>query len=109
MAVDIAVNKEGAFLSNWGIETARAQLVVLTFLTFLIWGLESVFEYLLGVAWRNLAQTIQHEMRLDAYAHMQHLEMAYFEDQPTGNLMAILNDDVNQLERFLDTGANEVL
>jgi ATP-binding cassette subfamily B protein len=40
---------------------------------------------------------------------MQHLEMAYFEDQPTGNLMAILNDDVNQLERFLDTGANEVL
>ena len=39
----------------------------------------------------------QHELRLDAYAHMQHLEMAYFEDQPTGNLMAILNDDVNQL------------
>jgi ATP-binding cassette subfamily B protein len=40
---------------------------------------------------------------------MQHLEMAYFEDQPTGNLMAILNDDVNQLERFLDNGANEVI
>ncbi|MCP4307107.1 MAG: ABC transporter ATP-binding protein [bacterium] len=109
MAVDIAVNKEGAFLSNWGFETARSQLVVLTFLTFVIWGLESLFEYLLGVAWRNLAQTIQHEMRLDAYAHMQQLEMAYFEDQATGNLMAILNDDVNQLERFLDTGANEVL
>ena len=109
MAVDIAVNKEGAFLSNSGFETARAQLVVLAFLTFLIWGFESVFEYLLGVAWRNLAQTIQHEMRLEAYAHMQHLEMAYFEDQANGNLMAILNDDVNQLERFLDTGANEVL
>lgn len=109
MAVDIAVNKEGAFLSNWGFETARAQLVVLTFLTLLVWGFESLFEYLLGVSWRNLAQTIQHELRLDAYAHMQHLEMAYFEDQATGNLMAILNDDVNQLERFLDTGANEVL
>ena len=109
MAVDIVVNKEGAFLSNYGFETAQSQLVVLTFLTFVIWGLESLFEYLLGLAWRNLAQTIQHELRLDAYAHMQHLEMAYFEEQPTGNLMAILNDDVNQLERFLDTGANEVL
>ncbi len=109
MAVDITVNKEGAFLSQFGFDTARSQLVVLTVLTFIIWGLESVFEYLLGVAWRNLAQTIQHELRLEAYAHMQHLEMAYFEDQPTGNLMAILNDDVNQLERFLDTGANEVL
>ena len=109
MAVDITVNKEDAFLSDYGFETARSQLVFLTFLTFLIWGFESLFEYLLGVAWRNLAQTIQHELRLDAYTHMQHLEMAYFEDQPTGNLMAILNDDVNQLERFLDTGANEVL
>ncbi|MDJ0497029.1 MAG: ABC transporter ATP-binding protein [Acidimicrobiia bacterium] len=109
IAVDIVVNKEGAFLSNYGFETARSQLVVLTFLTFAIWGLESLFEYLLGLAWRNLAQTIQHELRLDAYAHMQHLEMAYFEEQPTGNLMAILNDDVNQLERFLDTGANQVL
>ncbi len=109
MAVDIVVNREGAFLSGFGFETARSQLVVLSVLTFIIWIMESLFEYLLGLAWRNLAQTIQHELRLDAYAHMQHLEMAYFEDQPTGNLMAILNDDVNQLERFLDTGANEVL
>jgi ATP-binding cassette subfamily B protein len=109
MAVDIVVNREGAFLSGFGFETARSQLVVLSVLTFIIWIMESLFEYLLGLAWRNLAQTIQHELRLDAYAHMQHLEMAYFEDQSTGNLMAILNDDVNQLERFLDTGANEVL
>ena len=49
MAVDIVVNKEGAFLSSYGFETARSQLVVLTFLTFVIWGLESLFEYLLGL------------------------------------------------------------
>lgn len=109
MAVDIVVRQEGAFLSRFGFETPRSQLVALAILTFVIWGLESLFEYLLGIAWRNLAQTIQHDLRLDAYAHMQHLELAYFEEQPTGNLMAILNDDVNQLERFLDTGANEVL
>lgn len=109
MAVDIVVNKQGSLLSHFGFESPRAQLVVLSVLTFIIWGLESLFEYMLGVAWRNLAQTIQHELRLDAYAHMQHLEMAYFENQSTGNLMAILNDDVNQLERFLDIGANEVI
>jgi ATP-binding cassette subfamily B protein len=44
-----------------------------------------------------------------AYAHVQTLDMAYFEDRSTGGLLAILNDDVNQLERFLDVGANEVL
>ncbi len=56
-----------------------------------------------------MAQTVQHDLRLDAYAHVQNLDMAYFEDQSTGGLLSILNDDVNQLERFLDYGANEIL
>ena len=59
--------------------------------------------------WRNLAQTVQHELRLDAYSHIQELEMALFRDQSKGELMSILNDDINQLERFLDKGANELL
>ena len=42
---------------------------------------------------------------MDAYRHVQRLELAWFEDQSTGGLLAILNDDVNQLERFLDMGA----
>jgi ATP-binding cassette subfamily B protein len=109
MAVDIVVNQEGALLARYGFETPRSQLVVLSIITFFIYAFESLFEYLHGVAWRNLAQSVQHDLRLDAYSHMQHLEMAYFEDQSSGNLMAILNDDVNQLERFLDIGANEIL
>ena len=35
--------------------------------------------------------------------------MAWFSDQSKGELMSILNDDINQLERFLDKGANELL
>jgi len=48
-------------------------------------------------------------LRLDAYSHMQDLDMAWFEDASTGTLVAILNDDVNQLERFLDGGANDLI
>ena len=59
--------------------------------------------------WRNLAQDIEHEMRMDAYRHVQELELAYFEDRSSGGLMAVLNDDVNQLERFLDVGANQMI
>ena len=59
--------------------------------------------------WRNLAQTVQHELRVEAYDHLQKLEMAYFEAGSSGRLLAILNDDINQLERFLDHGANEIL
>jgi len=60
------------------------------------------------VAWRNLAQTLQHELRVDAYDHVQHLKLAYFEDRTTGGLMAVLNNDINQLERFLNQGVNDI-
>ncbi|MEA2022796.1 MAG: ABC transporter ATP-binding protein [Actinomycetota bacterium] len=109
MAVDVVVRREDSFLASLGIADPRTQLVVLAGITFVVWALESLFEYLLGVAWRNLAQTMQHDLRVDSYAHMQDLELGFFEDRRSGDLMAVLNDDVNQLERFLDIGANEVI
>jgi len=108
-AVDIVVRQEDSVLASFGVEEPRTQVVVLAVLTFAIWALESLFEYLLRIEWRNLAQAIQHDLRMDTYSHMQHLELQYFEDRSTGDLMAVLNDDVNQLERFLDNGANEIL
>ncbi len=108
-AVDIVVRQEDSVLASFGVEEPRTQVVVLAVITFAIWLFESLFEYLHRIEWRNLAQAIQHDLRIDAYSHMQDLEMRYFEDRSTGDLMAVLNDDVNQLERFLDSGANEVL
>lgn len=108
-AVDVMVRREDSFIADLGFEDTRTQLYVLAAITLFIWVMESVFEYLYKIYWRNLAQTTQHEMRLDAYQHVQSLELAYFEDQSTGGLMAILNDDINQLERFLDDGANLLL
>ncbi len=108
-AIDIVVRGEGSFLSNFGVVDVRAQFVVLGMLTFVVWGFESLFEYLQGIGWRNLAQTVQHELRIDAYSHIQDLDVSYFEDRSTGGLLAVLNDDVNQLERFLDVGANDMI
>ena len=109
MAVDVVVAQEDSFLAGLGITNVAAQLWVLALLTLVVWGLESLFQYLYEVQWRNLAQALQHELRADAYGHVQRLEMAYFEDRSTGELMSILNDDINQLERFLDTGANDII
>ena len=106
MAIDVVVRQEESFLGALGIADPFHQILVLGGLTILVWGFESVFEFLLLVLWRNTAQRLQHDLRLDAYGHLQELDMAWFEDASTGNLVAILNDDVNQLERFLDGGAN---
>ncbi|WP_245395551.1 ABC transporter ATP-binding protein [Anthocerotibacter panamensis] len=108
-AVDVVVNREHSLIGRLGFPDVVAQLWILAGATLVIWALESVFEYAYELLWRNLAQTIEHEMRLDAYSHIQDLEMAYFEDRSTGGLLSILNDDINQLERFLDGGANDLI
>ena len=92
-----------------GYEDVYHQLYILSAVTFFVWMLESVFQYLYAILWRNLAQSVQHDLRMDAYAHLQGLELEYYEERSTGGLMSVLNDDINQLERFLDNGANEVL
>lgn len=109
IAVDVVVNREDSFLARLGVVEPADQLLLLAGLTVVAWGLESSFDYMLQIKWRNLAQTLQHDLRVDTYNHVQELEMAYFEDRSTGGLMAILNDDINQLERFLDTGANDII
>jgi len=108
-AVDVVVKREESLIAGFGITNINGQLAVLAILTVIVWGLESAFEYAYNTNWRNLAQKIQHNLRLDAYGHLQDMDISYLEETSSGRLMAILNDDINQLERFLDIGANEIL
>ena len=108
-AVDVVVQKQDSIVAKFGITDIFGQLIVLSILSAVVWGLESIFEYAFTRLWRNLAQDVQHDIRLDAYGHVQDLELAYFEERSTGALLSILNDDINQLERFLDVGANEII
>jgi len=107
MAIDVVALKEESYLATW-YPDPKDQFLLLTAATAIIWILESIFQYLYDVLWRNLAQTAQHDLRMDAYSHIQDLEMQWFSEQTTGGLMSVMNDDVNQLERFLDQGANDL-
>lgn len=110
VAVDVVVKQHNSLLANYfGIKNVVTQIVVLGSITGLIWILESTFQYLYSLKWCFLAQKIQHDLRLDSYDHIQKLQLEYFEDKETGNMMSIINDDVNQLERFLNDGLNQII
>ena len=109
LAVDVVVMQQDSFIASYGLVDPWHQLVLLSVLTFVIWGMESLFEYFYGVLWRNLAQTVQHELRLNTFSHVQQQGMGWFDERQKGDILAILNDDINQLERFLDKGANDLL
>ncbi|MBJ7456511.1 MAG: ABC transporter ATP-binding protein, partial [Thermoleophilia bacterium] len=109
-AIDVVVSGDDSFVADLtGIDGRWGQLVALAAVNVAVWVGESITEWGAAVVWRNLSQTIEHEARIDAYAHIQRLELGYFEDQTTGGLMSVLNDDVNQLERFLDVGASAII
>ena len=86
-----------------------ALAVFLAVLGVVIFGFESLFEWAYQYGFMNLAQHIQHGLRQDAYNHIQTREIEFFENHRMGETMAMLNDDVNQIERFLNTGFNEIL
>lgn len=108
-AVDIVVKGEESLISRLGYPDPFQQLLLLAAVTAVVWIFESIFQYLFEIYWRDLAQFTQDSLRKDAYRNMQEQELAFFEDRSTGDLIAILNDDINQLERFLDHGANDLI
>ena len=109
VAVDVVVNQRASFLARAGIADPMNQLWLLVALTVLIWVCESSFEYLYALKWRGLAQDLQHELRQAAYGHVQQLPPDFIASERSGRLMALMNEDVNQIERFLNTGANDLI
>lgn len=109
-AVDVVVRGSDSFVGDvLGVESRYAQLGWLAAINVVVWMIESGSEYLSELAWRGLSQGVEHTLRVEAYDHAQHLDLQWHESHASGTTLATLNDDVNQLERFLDVGANAIL
>lgn len=109
VSVDVVVNQKDSFLAKLGVIEPMQQFVALAILSVVIWVLESLFEYLYALRWRGLAQDMQHDLRQAAYVHLQKMPPDFITSQRSGRLMALMNEDVNQIERFLNTGANDLI
>ncbi len=55
-----------------------------------------------GVGFSLFSNRVQHRVRVDAYEAMQGLDMSFFDDKQTGQVMSILNNDVRNLKSFLN-------
>src|SRR6056297_1122665 len=68
----------------------------------------AIFHWTRNWGFNTFAQNIQHDIRTDTYDEMQRLDMGFFADKQTGEMMSILSNDVNRLERFLNDGMNSM-
>ena len=71
-------------------------------------GFGAILHWIRNWGFNSFAQNIQHDVRTDTYDKMQRLNMDFFADKQTGEMMSILSNDVNRLERFLNDGLNSL-
>ena len=87
-------------------EQETGQLVLSATLIALAFLFGAAAHWARNWGWNALAQRVQHTIRTDTYDAMQRLNMGFFSDKQTGEMMSVLSNDVNRLERFLNEGLN---
>lgn len=108
MAINVVLHAQNDILVQLGVTNLNHQLIALALFTTCLWIISSVFYYLESVAWQKFAQNIQHNARTEAYKRIQHNDIAR-DEKSVGNLVSIINDDINQLESFFRFAANDVI
>jgi ATP-binding cassette subfamily B protein len=95
--------------AGWVPETAAGQVWFTAGVLVAAALVSAVASWLQGYGWNHFAQSIQHALRVDAYEVLQRQDRAFFDDTRTGELLSVLNNDVNQLESFLTDGVSSTL
>ena len=107
VAVDVVVQGDQSYLARHvlgavGITSTWHQLLVLGAVNVLVWGGESLFQYLYEPKWRQLTQDLQQRTAPGRLiCACAKLDMATSRTSALAILMAVLNDDINQRSAFL--------
>lgn len=69
----------------------------------------AVFQSASDYCWDTLAQKVRHDIRVKLYAHLQRLDVSYFEERQAGDIMSVLSGDVDNLENFLSDATTSMV
>ncbi len=71
--------------------------------------LRLVMEYAQQLAMQYTGQRIMFDLRRDLYAHLQHLDVQYFDRNPVGRIVTRVTSDVDQLNEFFSAALVTIL
>ena len=98
----------GLIPAAWIPETTMGQFWLVIGLICVSFFGGAIFHYGRNWGWNAFSQNVQHQVRTDTYDKMQRLNMDFFADKQTGEMMSVLSNDVNRLEQFLNGGMNSL-
>jgi ATP-binding cassette subfamily B protein len=69
----------------------------------------AIFQGISEYAWQTLGYNIQHDLRMDATKSLIAMEASYYDMRQTGQIMAVLSSDVNQLEDVVSDSSTSII
>lgn len=109
VAVDILTTGTSSWIAAIGFSTASGQLLFLALLGMLAGAASVGFEYVQARLWHKLAQRVRYDLRMEAYQHVQTLDLATIEEKSSGELLNLFIDDIEKVGQFFDTGIHKVM
>ncbi len=88
----------------WIPATTRGQFAFIGGLFIVTALFTALVQFVQFVAFRWFQGSVLHDLRTEAYAATQRLDVAFFDAESTGDVMSVLNNDVNQLRDVLSDG-----
>ena len=110
--IDAVFNNEGAYTlplvpSAWLPTDPTAQFWLSAIVVGVALGGGALLQWVRGVAMNFFAHGVMYTIRVDAYEKMQRLDMTFFDNKETGEVMSILNNDTSNLETFFDNALGD--
>jgi ATP-binding cassette, subfamily B, bacterial len=108
-AMDIVTRGRGSLLASVGFKTVSSQLGALGVFSALLWTLDAAAGYAHKRLSAELANVVRHDLRNELYAHLQRLDIAQVEKRGVAGWMNLLDDDIKQIHRFIEEGADPIV
>ncbi|HTW83338.1 MAG TPA: ABC transporter ATP-binding protein [Candidatus Sulfotelmatobacter sp.] len=97
MAIDLVVSGSASFFGIWTLSASPFAFAVLTIGGLAITAVQAFLDYRGRLRWRRVAVAYEHQLRREAFAHVERLALRYFERANAGRVLAVVGDDVNQV------------
>ncbi|MEZ5288641.1 MAG: ATP-binding cassette domain-containing protein [Vicinamibacterales bacterium] len=108
-AVDVVTRRSGSVLGALGLKTVSSQLVALGGFSLVLWAADAASGYLQNILASELANRVRHDLRVDLYRHLQSLDVAQIEARGVSDWMMLLDEDIRQVHRFIENGADPIV
>ena len=97
IAIDLIVNGTATILGI-GLTAGLGSFVLLAAGGLVLTGVQAYLDYSSRMGWRKAALAYEDALRRRAFAHVEHLDLRYFERANSGRVLAVLSDDLRQID-----------